>query len=636
MAEEVRIRPLDRDRIRQSLWPIDDDLIDHLRSLVQGRPAWLDELWRVWRAQGVVEWRNGRWAVTPDARGRVRTPLLSWVELALRRGVPDANAYGRAREVVRTAALEGQRFTAEALATVRGEDVEELIEWIDDHLIGPDRLLEDDGFVERAEGVDPPELRCYRFRSALIAGVLRQDVLAQTNGMALAGQYAHALAAVYRWSPASYSAWTIARLATAADDNELVETTWRRANRLESLAAAARLGRFLVTQLDTGDPKPGELLLTVRRLVEVGAVLVHDWDLAETLRITRAGERAARALPQDVAGQERTNLLAEALRQVGTTAINSYQVDDGIAVLEEAVELSAALSDHVRTAAIHRRIANAYRVKLPLDDGTLVSARRHAELGLGWARRMGSMAALLEQAGCLDGLAMWGVGVPEEQSRAAAQLLEAVTILAGPAFRDGLVDVGALVGDLLDTASALAKVRRHSVDQVRFKSAMRRCPMSRVTHCATLGKLSDMHRQIGDIKGAALVAAQGLRVAQEIRSGSEATALLRLGICAKLYGSPLTASFLVLGAAHLGPGVDPTSAFGGLRQKFFPSMLEETDDATRRRIEQEYRADRGASLLREAFGIDVDRVDALNERLGTGTEWELRSFLLDVQRYCTA
>ena len=48
-------------------------------------------------------------------------------------------------------------------------------------------------------------------------------------------------------------------------------------------------------------------------------------------------------------------------------------------------------------------------------------------------------------------------------------------------------------------------------------------------------------------------------------------------------------------------------------------------------IERDYRADRGARLLREAFGVDVDEIDVLNERLGDATEDELRGFLLDVQ-----
>ena len=124
--------------------------------------------------------------------------LHAWVDVALRKGAPDGDAYWRAKEILETAGLEGQRFTVEALAAVLGEDVEDLIDWIDDHLAGPvdPSLLEEDGFVERAEGVEPPELRCYRFRSAMVAGVLRQEVLAGVNGKELARSWQGAHAAL--------------------------------------------------------------------------------------------------------------------------------------------------------------------------------------------------------------------------------------------------------------------------------------------------------------------------------------------------------------------------------------------------------------------------------------------------------
>jgi hypothetical protein len=268
LAGEIRMPPLDPGRITRALGPIDDALLGQLRSLVQGRPAWLEDLWREWRSDGVVVQRDGRWAVAPDARSRARTSLHAWVDVALRKGAPDGDAYWRAKEVLETAALEGQRFTVEALAAVLGEDVEDLIDWIDDHLAGPDdpSLLEEDGFVERAEGVEPPELRCYRFRSAMVAGVLRQEVLAGTNGKELARRYAHAMAGVYRWSPVSASAWTISRLATAAGDEELAETIWRRANRSEDVEAAARLARFLVEHTDVRSATPEELAAVVDRL----------------------------------------------------------------------------------------------------------------------------------------------------------------------------------------------------------------------------------------------------------------------------------------------------------------------------------------------------------------------------------
>ena len=99
--------PLDPGRITRALGPIDDALLGQLRSLVQGRPAWLDDLWREWRSDGVVVQRDGRWAVAPDARSRARTSLHAWVDVALRKGAPDGDAYWRAKEILETAGAGG-------------------------------------------------------------------------------------------------------------------------------------------------------------------------------------------------------------------------------------------------------------------------------------------------------------------------------------------------------------------------------------------------------------------------------------------------------------------------------------------------------------------------------------------------
>ncbi len=71
----------------------------------------------------------------------------------------------------------------------------------------------------------------------------------------------------------------------------------------------------------------------------------------------------------------------------------------------------------------------------------------------------------------------------------------------------------------------------------------------------------------------------------------------------------------------------------GLRRDF-ADALTQTDDATRQQIERDYRTDRGATLLREAFGVDIDDIDTRNEHLGDVTENELHGFLVEVQEYC--
>jgi tetratricopeptide (TPR) repeat protein len=642
LAEEIPLPALDPARIERALGPVDAALLGQLRALVQGRPAWLDEVWGEWRAQGAVVQRDGRWTVAPDARDRVRTSLHGRVELALRAGAPDGDAYWRAMDVLRTAALEGQRFTVEALADVLGDDVEDLIDWIDEHLADPDgpSLLVDDGFVARAEGVEPPELRCYRFRSALVAGVLRQEVLAGTNGKELARRYARALAHAYRWSSAAGAAWTIARLAAAAGDEELVETTWRRANRLEGVAAAARLARFLVEHLDVEAARPEELAATVERLNGLNRQLVGEWDTAETLDLCRGTERAARALhkgaDRGVAAERRATLLADALGQAGRAARLAGDVDDAVVLLREAAEASTRTSDPLRTANVYRQLANAESLGARGDPDRLARARIHAATALTHARRDTSPAGLGEQLGCLLEVAEVarvtgdGATAKDATGQAAGLLLD---ILLAPARRNALGHASFHVGDCLRRAAHLADDNDQVVVAERLWAKAARCRMKVGWYIIALSELSRVGRRLGDLPSAVQAACQALRLAQGYDAADEGAVLERLAYCAQDLGVGPADTLAVLADTRIHRSAVYVG-FAAELQRDFADALARADDATREQIERDYRADRGATLLRGAFGVDVDEIDARNERLGDATEDELRGFLVEVQQYC--
>jgi hypothetical protein len=632
-AEEVPLPPLDAPRIEAALGPLDAALLRQLRPLVQGRPGWLAEVWRTWRAEGAVVQRGGQWVAASDARDRVGLSLHAWVERLVRAGAPDGDAYWRAKEILETAALEGQRFTVEALAAVLGDDVEDLIDWIDDHLADPDgaALLEEDGFVEREEGVEPPELRCYRFRSAMVAGVLRQEVLAGTNGKELARRYAHAMAGVYRWSPVSASAWTISRLATAAGDEELAGTIWRRANRLEGVEAAARLARFLVDHLDVEQMPAEELAASVERLNGLTEQLTGHWSAAETLDLCRAVERAARLVarsaPAEAPPGRGVELLLDALKELSLAAFYAGMIAEAATVLNEAVGLSVGAADPERTANLYRLLANAEFWSGPTDSERLVIARAHAATALAHARRSTSRGAVLAQVSCLQVVAQLA-GRADRVSRLDA-LGEAATLILGTARGGSLVSVSPVIHDCLWEAVLSADADGRPRDEERFAVAATRCRSEVASYAVVLSHLSSVHRDLGRIPEAILAAGQALRLAQGYSAGREGAALLRLAWCARDLGHPHAASFGVLAHARMEQSAsEPTLPNGS------GIALDDVDQDARLRVETVYRADRGASLLRETFGVDVAEIDALNERLGGATEDELRGYLLDIQRYC--
>ena len=639
LAEEIRLPALDPARIAAALGPIDDVLLGQLRSLVYGRPAWLDELWGEWRTQGIVVHRDGRWTAAPDARDRVGTSLHGWIESRLHADAPGGDAFWRAKEILETAALEGWRFTVEALAAVLGDDVEDLIDWIDDHLTDPDgpALLEEDGFVARADGVDPPELRCYRFRSAMVAGVLRKEVLEATNGKVLAGRYARALADAYRWSSVSDVAWTISRLATTAGDEELAEYVWRRANRLGGLEAAARLARFLVEHLDIDTASAEELAATIKRLNGLTSKLVSEWNAAETLEFCHGALRAARVVTNaeqygrvDV---RRIGLLFDALLNIGIAGRNAGEADRAVAWLSEAAELSKGATDFVRTGRAYRLLANAEAVGWRGDLERRASARVHIATALEYTRRGKSRSALLEQVSCLEVIAQLA-STTEDRLEKMDAIRQSATLLLDPVFRHALGGVGKNVGSCLVDAAWLARIESQQAARERFYVASLRCRSNVSDHSTSLSNLSFVRWQNDDVSGAVRVACQALRLDQSYSAEHEGVSLLRLANCARSLSAPRGDEFAVLAYGRIERSVLYFDAAGELHRKF-DDILALVDDATRQQIEHDYLADRGARLLREAFGVDVAEIDALNERLGDAGEDELRGFLLDVQRYCT-
>lgn len=114
---------------------------------------------------------------------------------------------------------------------------------------------------------------------------------------------------------------------------------------------------------------------------------------------------------------------------------------------------------------------------------------------------------------------------------------------------------------------------------------------------------------------------------------SEGDALLRLASCARDYGRPADL-FALLAASRLDASNPRTEGRVQELRHDFGDVLARLDDPSVADIERGYRADRGASLLRDTFGIDVGEIDALNERLGDATEEDLRGFLLEIQQYC--
>jgi hypothetical protein len=198
------LQPLTVADIEGWLRPCAPSVAAGLHAATDGDPRWLAALWEDWQARRVVRKApEGTWefAGPEGARlGRVNDLLDARLARLLDTNQPDR--LEAARELLATAALEGRRFTAPALARALDRDPDELIDFLDEHLaVGdsrPDGLVVDLGFLKLTDPAGQPQfVSRYEFVSGLHWQTLRRYGLGRSEVADRSERYAWALAEVY-------------------------------------------------------------------------------------------------------------------------------------------------------------------------------------------------------------------------------------------------------------------------------------------------------------------------------------------------------------------------------------------------------------------------------------------------------
>ena len=203
--------------------PASPDVLDRLLDASGGRAAWAADLWRHWRASGVVvrsgDGADDRAVWEFAAGGRERT--LDAFDDVLGRRLDALGALEGVRELLAHAALEGPVFTADAVARVLGRDRDEVIDLLDDMLVHDDE--HPDGVAHEAGSIDVDDesgakrhLWLYRFTSTLDWLTLAHRGLGESDRRTAARGLAQALIDVY--GGPRYVAGTLARLYELAGD----------------------------------------------------------------------------------------------------------------------------------------------------------------------------------------------------------------------------------------------------------------------------------------------------------------------------------------------------------------------------------------------------------------------------------
>ena len=295
------------------------------------------------------------------------------------------------------------------------------------------------------------------------------------------------------------------------------------------------MAHFLIKHTDVDTASVEELTATLERLNGLTDQLLGQWNAADTHKVCRGMEQLARALrlaEPDTLDVQQVALISHALGNVGISARHRGELDEAVARLREAAELSIKASDPLRTATAYRLLANAEFVgsRDGTDRRASASAAVHIRIALKNARRKTSRAALLAQVACLTQLAQLTTR-PDELANKREALREAAAILSQPDFRGILAQTGSIFGLLMD-ATELATMESNVPAEERFLASAIRCRTEVRHHIVALGNLSVKRLNLGDSSGAAQAACQALRLDQEYSVPHEGVSLLRLAYCA--------------------------------------------------------------------------------------------------------
>ncbi len=134
------LAPASREEIAAWLGAAQGQVVEALHSATWGNPRWATLLWDEWREAGAVRqapWQ-GAWDFVPGAPEASADAARESLWMRLSRLLPGQGPrlQDETWRLLACAALEGRRFTADALALVFDKDRDALIEFLDDNLVG--------------------------------------------------------------------------------------------------------------------------------------------------------------------------------------------------------------------------------------------------------------------------------------------------------------------------------------------------------------------------------------------------------------------------------------------------------------------------------------------------------------------
>ena len=369
-------------------------------------------------------------------------------------------------------------------------------------------------------------------------------------------------------------------------------------------------------------------MLRLGRLNAVTKMIRGRWNAEETARLSNVALQAARKLvPSEEATSsegrsEHVSLLIDALLYAGWAATDDGDWARGAVLLREAAERSTTMADPLLTAQLMRTAGDA-QIRAATDAQGRAGGMVLLQTALEYVADDSSLVALQVKASIHAALAETLTRSLLTRVEAASHLAQAVGALnsVDPTLTDLSV-----VAALLNGAEKLAEECGDAVRYEEFVSAQLEYWPETTHRVASLSHLSMVRLIRHKYLEAAFPACQALRLAHERGSHSEGFALYVLAWCAAHLELSSATTFSLLSCNRMSSAGSDRGRVSEL-MALHGEELARLDEDARRSIEEDYARDRGASLVREAFGIDMAEVDRANERLGRTGPAALRGHL---------
>lgn len=278
--------------------PAASGLLQRLLDVTGGRAAWAAQLWNHWQANDVVQSPSGSpyWQFAADGYQRALDPVDDVLERRLRQLVGnDARALDRARELLVCAALEGRRFTTDAVAGALGRDQDQVAGLIDSKLALNDqqqnRLVLQAGSVSVDDKTGKRHLSLYRFQAELAWLTLgRYHGLSDDERRKLAEKLANTLRTLYG-REAHRVAGVLARLFEIAADPDAAHHFQRMADAGVNRAIIVWRARQVLVAAEPRDRADRRRASQI--LLRAADALLDSGPFPEGLRFAEAAQRLA-------------------------------------------------------------------------------------------------------------------------------------------------------------------------------------------------------------------------------------------------------------------------------------------------------------------------------------------------------